>query len=380
MTKLILLIPDNSLFYRHLFHAVKAGFEEIGCTVIDGRGDLPLQVLIDHHRPDFVFEMNRTKSEYEDYPSEIPHICWLVDFWGRTPDTLGESDILYTFSNGWVRLFDTTKAKKIAYFPPATDPKIFYPSPGPKKSDFIFMGHIPSPWSTEELERPVGLNNQEGFVKFKDLLPIIQEFAATRYTETSLLDRLGKVFNCDFNDLKNSALMYDISSRAMRQARRETFLNHCLTLSDSLIIYGTQNWQQYPLFQDKYIRFVEKPTELNQVIQEAHILLHDGNYPHFRTFDAMAAGTVVAAAAPSVRSDTPMDDWETLGFEKNIDYIEVDFYASDTTLGRLLSDKKFLADVAYNGREKILSGHTWAHRASRVINDLKEIKGERIRS
>ena len=106
-------------------------------------------------------------------------------------------------------------------------------------------------------------------------------------------------------------------------------------------------------------------------MNQAKIILHDGNFPHFRTFDAMAAGIPVAAALQPIHFK---DDWTTLGFEKNTDYISIDIYRSQNDLHYYLSGRDQLEMMAGNARKKVLNHHTWKHRAQAVLGDLHELR------
>jgi len=360
--KVLLYLASNSPFYTNLYPSIKRGFEEAGCLVEGGHyllGSKELIKKIETFQPDFVFEMNRVKKEIENFPSDMIHICWVVDFWGRTHQEFQGSDILYTWAKDWVKQFKKADMTNVDYLAPATDKTIYKPLyKGKKESDFVFLGHISKKWTSSELTRVVGkMKNKD--VYFDDLLPLINKFVLSRDHDCSFLDSLA-LNGIYLTKPINKTLLYDISSRSFRQARREFYLDMYLKLDKTISIYGSENWKSYKRFKNFYKGYIENPKELNLAMQRANILLHDGNYPHFRTFDAMASGTIVAAI---------------LDFKANEDYISVDIYNGSVSL-EVLNNKKMLEEIAQNAKKKVLAKHLWVHRALKVIEDVEKLKKE----
>lgn len=368
--KVLLYLASNSPFYTNLYPSIKNGFEEAGCEVIGGENLLNSASLIgeiNKHKPDFVFEMNRVKSEIQNFPDGVIHICWLVDFWGRMHDELRGSDILYTWANDWVKYFEEAGVKPVYYLPPATDSTIYKQQNVEKEYDFIFLGHISKKWSAEELNREIGYKNNKKFY-FKDLLPYIRNFVLSKNNTGPFLDSL-KAYDILLNSPIDKTLLYDISNRTFRQTRREQYTDMFIELSDKIAIYGSEQWLLYDKYKRLYKGFITKPEEMNAVIQKANILLHDGNYPHFRTFDAMASGVVVAAAQAPDNFEKP---WEVLGFKDGEDYLNVDIYSDIIDVERF-KDKTLLKQISGRARDKVLNEHLWVHRAEKVIKDISNL-------
>ena len=57
------------------------------------------------HKPDVVFDMNRTRSELPSLPRSVLHATWIVDFLGRSEEQIRGSDLTYFFTTGWVSTF-----------------------------------------------------------------------------------------------------------------------------------------------------------------------------------------------------------------------------------------------------------------------------------
>ncbi|WP_434637269.1 glycosyltransferase [Sulfurimonas sp. NW7] len=371
--KVLLYLASNSPFYTNLYPSIKGGFEEAGCLVEGGHTLLESKELIkkiESFQPDFVFEMNRVKSEIENFPSGIAHICWVVDFWGRVHENFQGSDILYPWANDWVDKFKQASIENVYYLAPATDKTIYKPlSKQKKESELVFLGHISKEWTSSELTRVVGKSKSKN-VYFTDLLPLVKKHVLTLKHTQPFLDSLFAA-GIELNMPIDKTMLYDISSRSFRQIRREFYLDLFLKLDKEIAIYGSENWKLYERFQKFYKGYIESPSELNKAMQKASILLHDGNYPHFRTFDAMASGVVVAAAKAHAEYTHP---WEVLDFKHNEDYINVDIYDENVDLS-ILNNKNKLKDIAHNAREKVLQKHLWVHRAEQVLTDFEQLKG-----
>ena len=164
MKRVLLYLPFESDFYKGLYEDMKTGFEEAGC-IVDGDCKYlesnELLQKIEDYKPDFVFEMNRTKSEIKDFPKELIHICWLVDFWERMPSEIKGSDILYVFSHSWLTECqnDNSKLKDVLY--PGVNTNVYNINKNHNiDSSMMFLGHMPKPWTDEELKRNVILSNE----------------------------------------------------------------------------------------------------------------------------------------------------------------------------------------------------------------------------
>lgn len=373
MKKILFYLASNSPFYTNLYPSMKRGFEETGYEVIGGSNLLESEELlqeIDKHKPDFVFEMNRVKSEIENFPDDVVHICWLVDFWGRTHDELKGSDILYTWANDWVHHFHKVGIERVYHLPPATDATIYKKETTKKSYDFMFLGHISKDWSEDELNRVIGHRHGEKLI-FKDLLVYIKETVLSSSKAMTLPLYLEKK-NIVFNTPVDKALTYDINNRAIRHIRRERYIDIFLNISENIALYGSDNWLLHDKYKKFYKGFIYEPNEMNSAMQKSNILLHDGNDPHFRTFDAMAAGVVVAAAEVH---DLCVKAWENLGFKDGEHYLSIDTY-SDNLDAKKFKDKKFLKKIAKNAQKKVLKEHLWVHRADKIIADVKAYRKE----
>lgn len=368
MKKVLLYFASNSTFYTNLFVSVKEGFEQAGCDVVGEANLLDSEALIkqiEKEKPDFVFEMNRVKSEISNFPVGVIHLCWVVDFWGRDYSDFKGSDILYTWSHSWIESFKNNGITSVEYLPSATDSKIYKPINTQKIYDFTFLGHIPKKWTDYELNREVGFKNNKK-VYFKDLVPIVEGLILSKEYIESILEELA---NLDYNLDLDEPLIYDLSSRIFRQLNREYYMDKFLDITDNISIYGPENWAMYDKYKNNYKGFLETPEYMNKAIQESNVLLHFTFVPHFRVFDAMSCKVVsTALKTPKCRTN----EFEILGFKNNEDYVELDIQSGKINQ-EIFNNKQLLADISYNARKKTLKNHLWVHRAEQVLKDVERI-------
>lgn len=364
-TRVLLYLPFESPFYNGLYPQIKKGFEQAGCIVEGGCGYLDGDDLlrkIDSFRPDFVFEMNRSRSEIKGFPKGLRHVCWLVDYWGRRFETLDDADFLYLFSRTWLKLHQEFRGNHLDVLHPGTDPDLYYPvSRAAVDPSVIFLGHMTKPWLEPELDRSIPTLTG-GTIKFKEMVPRIHAYISNPpklANHTSLWD----YFNINLDEINDSKLYYDLTTRLFREGRRLSTINKALFSKLEINFYGNQDWEYREPFKDRYKGMLLTPQDMNRAFNQHSAVLHDGNTPHFRVFDGIAAGLLV------FKPDTQNDEWDGLNFEEGIDVIS---YRLDSPG---LGEKKqlqtlFQKDLQQVRREKILTSHTWAHRACKIMQDL----------
>lgn len=372
MKKVLFYLASNSPFYTNLYPSIKRGFEEAGCLVEGSFTLLPDDELIEKvktFKPDFVFEMNRTKSEIRGFPQDVIHICWLVDFWGRMSEELIGSDILYVWSHSWIKKFKELGIEKVFYLPPATDCTVYTNLKDKKVDSPLFIGHISKPWTDKELNRPLmNLDGKKYF--FQDILPYAKEYILSANLPKPFYDTLVEYgFMLDKN--VDKALIYDIFSRSFRQIRREDFIDKFREIDSNINIYGSQNWLLYNKYKKLYKGYIENPYILGQKIQSSQVLLHDHFDPHFRTFDAMACATPVVIAKEKNGMISP---WTLINLYDSEDYISMDIYSKTLSINYL--DKKRLKEIGQNAQEKVLKNHLWVHRIEKVLKDFSQLKNK----
>jgi len=373
MTKILFYFNTNSSFYTNLFTSIKKGFEENNC-IVRGKPYLisndNLREEIMNFSPDFVLEINRTKSEIEGFPKHVIHVSWIFDLWDSTPKNL-YSDIIYTFGYDWLKIFPKSCAKYIACLPPATDTDIFKPLNTKPHFDFSFFGHIPKPWNEQELNRVVGYRGKNP-IYFKDIIKHIETALLSKFNPYLADDNLfsfesfQKKHQFEFSHNLTTELKYDITTRIFRQKNRLKFLSKISKTNKNISIFGT-NWECYKNFSKYYKGYIESPSELNKAIQRSNIMLHDNHNLHFRILDAMACGTPVTVTTPRAQGD----NLERYGFFKNIHYLEVNLFEDKIFTS---PPKKQLNAISLKAMRLVNKKHLWRHRAKKILSDVLKLE------
>lgn len=329
-------------------------------------------------KPDIIFEMNRVKSEIPILDEKkIPHVSWVVDFKGRDETTILGSDITYFFDPEWENNYNTGGLQD--WLPPGTCVDTFYPNKnqGPKRSEFNFIGHIPKPWSKTELDRRLHGSSKK---TFHDLLKIYNEqMRLTQHllkTHKDLADIIKKITV----SLTGKAvslpidMKYDLMERNKRMANRTALLDLVKKKSDSIEIYGSTNWKDWPQYTKYYKHFVDNANEMNDIHQQSHINLHDGVSFHFRAIDCMASGGLLfhLFIPPKRDKQKPRRGLHDF-FDKQSHYVEMNQDNFDVMYERVkrcpYSGSRWQKETI----KEIMAHHTWAHRTKKIVNDINRL-------
>ncbi|QFR48349.1 glycosyltransferase family 1 protein [Sulfurimonas lithotrophica] len=372
-----LFMPSKTSFYDGLFNSLKKAFEHHGYEVTGGCGFLSgikLDLFINKYNPKVFFEMNRCKSEINNFPKNILHICWLVDLLGRKLENITGSEIVYFFSTEWMKDFKHSENCKIGWLPPASDPEEYYPIKDHKKIfNSVFLGHIPNPWSNDLLNRIVCEDSNKKII-FSDVLNQFENIWGSQDSIVNndiyineVIDWLRKN-NFVSIDITDKTLRYDIGCRIIRKARRLFFLDWLLENIDiePMGIFGGSNWKNWSKYKNMYQKELLTTKEMNNVYNKTKLLIHEGVGFHFRVFDAMLAGTPVI-----IRKSKQDNDFGGIAtmFDENIEYISIDI----NKFHKFQFDDDILNDISDRAREKVLLNHTWFHRLSQVVKDINDV-------
>ncbi|MGD2118523.1 MAG: glycosyltransferase [Chromatiales bacterium] len=378
---LALFLPKDNNFYRSLFAGIQRAFTDHGVHVFGQCGlldDADLASYCHQHRIDVIFEMNRSRASVPGLPSDIRHIGWLVDLWGEFSNYTG-SDLMYVFCQPWIDALKTVGEKRAKWLSPGIDRSQYFAEQQSLEylSDIAFLGHIPKPYSDEELARTVKVLEHRR-ITFADLVQ--------RCRETK--DQLGGFHNLhgyypkmvdfflenplDYNrfgtHIKDPLIKYDVEIRTVRMFLRQELIDCARQISDSIRIFGSENWQLWPQYRDMYHCFLDDTESIRQVYVSSKINLHDGEGMHFRSLDCMASGGLLAYYSKYGKSNLKN---RTLFkyFTPWKDFIPINFDNSEK-VKRCLNDEDRRLRIAENGQQKVLQEHTWHHRAERILDDL----------
>ncbi|TCV86925.1 MULTISPECIES: glycosyltransferase [Methylomonas] len=376
---LSIFLPQNTPFYRRIFGFLHDAFSQLGIEV-SGQCQLLNESQMDEwlreRRPDAVFEMNRVKDDIPVlHEYKIPHIAWIVDFQGRTEAQIKGSEITYFFDPGWDCNYATGGLQD--WLPPGTCTDTFKPFSrfANIEVEFNFVGHIPLPWSQQELNRTVAENTN---LVFGDLLNRYMSFLEktkhqpkTHADLRNIVDDIVQEVVAKKVELSDS-IYYDLLERTKRLRNRTELLSFALKKTDSIAIYGSQNWRFWDAYGKFYRHFVECPNEINTLHQTSSINLHDGLSFHFRSIDCLASGGLLLwydnfdLDMKSKKKGRGLQDH----FENGRHYYTFRDDSFDEVYSRIINNDSSRKDVISDVGKIIHAEHTWLNRANKIINDL----------
>lgn len=370
-------MPRASTFYLSLLFGIKRGFEKHNVEVFASVGLYDEPCLLEFCRqfkPDLIFEMNRARSELPNLPAHVKHIAWIVDTLGHTVDYYHGSDITYFFGGNWKRAF-TAEGGLVDWLPPGSCETSYSFAPQASISDFSFVGHIPKPWNETELSREICQlsNHTLRFGQLHDeLLEYWKSISFENFENITYLNSACELLESRYGhkaNIHDQALRYDLGCRMIRLRNRHELIMPVLKTNGSLRIYGSENWRDWPHYRPHYHYFVEHSSELKHIYQTTKLNLHEGVGPHFRVFDAMAAGgLMLVKRTPDDAAEGGMLEI----FEPFVHYVPfLDDFAEQAE--RYLGDSDARQTIIANAAAEVSSRHTWAHRAAKILKDYRRV-------
>ncbi|NOV31085.1 glycosyltransferase [Methylomonas sp. ZR1] len=384
-----IFMPTESAFHRRLFGFIGLAFQKQGLLVSGAcklLNETEIRDWVREKKPCAIFEMNRVKDEIPVlHELNILHISWVVDMQGRCESDITGSDITYALDPGWLANFKP--GGYLDWMPPGTCVETYFPEniASDSNTEFSFIGHIPQPWTTQELSRVLHPDNPR--VTFEMLLKRYSEYMdintyceQTHESCVGIIDRIASEllgYSCALSD----DIYYDLLIRIKRMSNRTELIDFALRYSESIAIYGSQNWRVWSKYRQYYRRFIENPLELNRVHQKSNINLHDGISFHFRAIDCMASGGLLMwydyRDGDKYDSYNPGRAIYTRGlsdfFTPQFHYYEFKWLDFDDVYQQLKSIRYQGSQAQKQTLELIKNHHTWGVRAEQILEHIQAL-------
>lgn len=372
-----IFLPQETPFYRALLAQMRRGFEGEGvetsglCRLL---GEAEMAGYVAAQRPDVIFEMNRPRCEARFIPRAVKHVCWVVDFGGRSLAQFEGSEITYLFGLTWPAQYPHAGFHR--WFGPGACEVDYDAAPlevmDPRfAADVAFAGHMPRPWTEAELGREIARGLSFGavlpelearlralrgrLVSADDFVQVAQAIATERGAGPLTLD---------------PRLRYDVTGRVIRHLNRGDLVDAALGATSSLALYGSENWRAWPRYAPHYRGFLAEPAALRAVYQGARITLHEGNGMHFRALDCMSAGGLLFFR--STAHDLAPGGIASF-FSPHVHYVPFDLDNLAAEIATYLADEPRARQIRRDAAAAIRAGHTWRHRAREVLRDLRDV-------
>ncbi|MCF6209695.1 MAG: glycosyltransferase [Gammaproteobacteria bacterium] len=378
--KIGVFLPQKNHFYQHIAAALKTAFEAHGLeTYCDLALYKPkaLSRFCREFKPDCIFEMNRSRSELPELPGSIIHISWIVDLLGRDIDDIQESEIIYFFGTGWKDIHTNKHASLVDWLPAGFCPQTYKLCHSRKTVDFSFIGHIPRPWSSAELERIVGTGDADPYT-FEQLFEQcrltwakhggLHQLRPEQYLHL-VAEVLANGTRADFR-ISDRTMKYDIETRSTRMINRQHAIDSALSVSTAISIHGSTNWLEWDRYRPHYRGYLNSHQDIREVYQRSKLNLHEGIGLHFRTLDCMGAGGLLAFK-PTSRDGDP--DGINSHFEPFRHYIPLDIGGDRKHLKYYLQNEKEISRIAEEASKLAHQQHTWQVRCKKIVADIASL-------
>lgn len=367
-----LFMPRNTIWYQGLVKQIATGFSVFGVEVSWHCGLLNEEELLQwvkKYNPQVIFEMNRPSGDIPFLPKHIIHICWVVDFYGRPISDFHGSEITYLFGPKWLEKYPHDGFCR--WFGPGACTASYYPDDSPFIYEASLLGHIPKPWSEEELNRNISATDES--LSFGDILPVLEQYMSKFGTgfkaHEDFYNLLYSIVKEKFNlDVKlDHVLKYDLSERLIRLLNRRQLVDKIVETAD-LSLFGPQNWEEWPEYKPFYKRFLETGSEMRAVYNSSKINFHEnGNGMHFRVMDCMASAGLIFV--PKNEYDEKEGGIKNF-FKPDEHYVEFDLDDLHDKYAFYLRNPGQAEKLRYAAVEEIKRNHTWTHRVKSIFDDL----------
>lgn len=378
MKHISIFLPRDNDFYRALLAQMRRGFEAAGVRTSGALQLLGAEDMRDWcgaHRPDAVFEMNRPRRDAEFVPKHIAHICWVVDFNGRPLGHFEGSEITYLFSDAWPEHYPHDGFFR--WFGPGACEQDYAFAEHRGEVDASFVGHVPNPWSPEELARDM---TGVGAYTFGRLLPAVEQILREQrdgmHSTEFFMDMVERecVQRCGHGLALDEVLRYDLTCRVIRHINRTELVDAALDAGVGLALFGTPNWSRWPRYAPHYHGWLSTPDALRRAYAMSRLNLHEGTGIHFRQMDAMSAGGLIMFRETA--NDTAFGGIAQV-FTPNVHYVPFTLETLGERMHELLDDPARAQAIRVAAAQAVRERHTWRHRALEVIADLATVRGTR---
>ncbi|BEV72214.1 MULTISPECIES: glycosyltransferase [unclassified Paludibacterium] len=353
-------------------------------------------------KPDFIFEINRTKNQSRAaIPEEIPHVAWIQDGWRErrpherkqlhyTDPNFGGSLLTYTliqpdyfgFSHHllegvWGRLHT------------GIDPNMHYPRPEitPVPNTAAICGYIPLPLHATNpavMRHALGWNNGKKLCvdRVADFLLTKAKVSVCKHSFSDMHDLIASQFR-DYlqidisgaqlaTSMDQTAVLHTLDTEMPRINDRLAIGDMAVAAGLDLAIYGSSQWLYWPKFVPYYRRNLRWQQELAQVYRETQVNMHNGCFGmHSRVLEGMGCG------APMFVCTGRFDDTEhdiKRHFQPGEHYIPFTIEEGVETLRHWCAQPARLREIGMNAAEEAHARHTWRHRVQEVLSDISSLQ------
>jgi hypothetical protein len=403
--KILICGPYITSYDDVMLNGLSSGFNQLGIQTLV-LSELPSQEklieICSTYSINIVMEINRRRNELPDLPKKILHISWLQDplsvvininMSHNGSKNIGEevncessrSDLTYYLTKPEIlgyTLEDKNEYTGLLYT--GVSLGICLKSPVPPISDFSIIGYIPPPLTDEILIKPMISGRDRpticdvAQIFNNEYLSITKPLTIDDYHCSYVNKLVRKILREKFNvqdtePFRYNKTMFYFEQHLARSIDRMRLTDKLLSISRSMRIYGGPEWLCWRKYKSYYQTFLSESTDICDVFRTTRLNFHNninGFGLHSRVFDCMGSGGAIMINETSC--DNLPGGIQT-EFEPLVDYIPFNYYNLHEIAAKWLRDEKSRLRIGANAQKKVISKHTWKHRAEQIIKDLIRI-------
>ncbi|MBV8645968.1 glycosyltransferase [Paludibacterium sp.] len=396
----------------NIMRALAQAFQDEGVEtqwVDAGQAPEEVKAQLEALKPDFVFEINRTRGQTPDaFPEGMLHVAWIQDGW-REPNKqeelpqlhysdprFGGSALIYTLVDPTYFGFSHHLTQGVwGRLHTGIDPRVHHVKPEVKAEPgrAAICGHIPMPlhvMNMESLQHVMAWNNgrklhfdyMANFLLNKVKASICQ--LSFPQLHQIIADETSRYLGIDFTaadlvgEMDQTPFLQLLDTEMPRVNDRLALANATLAAGLSLQIYGTSFWRYWPTYLPYYQGNLRWASELADVYRRTSFNVHNGCFGmHSRVLECMGSGGSIFVCTG--RFDDPEYDIRR-HFTPGEHYVPFDMETAAETFSEWRGRDAALRDIAMNAAEQTRQHHTWRHRAQQILADVSAVRDTRIES
>ncbi len=374
--RLWMQVTDFDRAWPWLCRTLQQAFESLGVIVYllheqSGCERIAPEALLEElvaFRPDIIFLNDdlRTLQPFSISP-HVPVVCWLQDDIPRLrrPEAvaaLGKNDFAYGTSPEFAEVGISMGFPRCGVLPMALDPDLFHPMESMVPLDQVVF-----------LTQLVPVPDPDGMMGFCAHVAEWVRKEGVSYQNFTVLSRWVRTAIVATGHTVTDEQWPSLLMTAIEAERQEHYLETvrwAIASGVPLALYG-RGWGDWP----EFARFARGEVAVGEAAcrayQQGKLVVHvnTNNNVHQRLFEAIGAGTLVAVRSlPSDRLPGGLADHLEIGKEVAVFSTQKELHA---LIDRALHDEPWRQGMVAAARRRVLSEHTFRHRAKWLLNDLR---------
>ncbi|MBV8646305.1 glycosyltransferase, partial [Paludibacterium sp.] len=384
INKIALLVNfSRNSYLFNIMRALSQAFldEGVETQLVDaGKEPEEVKALLEELKPDFIFEINRTRGQTPDaIPEGMTHVAWIQDGWrepkhGELPQlhysdaNFGGSELIYTLVDPAYFGFSYHVAQGVwGRLHTGIDPRIHHAMPEilPEPNSAAICGYIPLPLhalNTEFMQHVMAWNKgrQVRADYMANFLLNKAKASVCQHTFPQIHQMIADEI-CRYLDIQITAqdlvtsmdqitYLQLLDTEMPRVNDRLTLANATLGAELSLQIYGPDFWRYWPTYLPYYQGNLRWAKELADVYRRTQFNVHNGCFGmHSRVLECMGSGGSIFVCTG--RFDDPEYDIRR-HFTPGEHYVPFDMETAVETFSEWRGRDAALHEIAMNAAEQ----------------------------